>query len=115
MDITVYISRFLYRIRYQLLFGSMLVTLLVAYFTQFLPKTYTVSTSIYTGIVSSSGLSEDNKTSYFELKQHSTISLTPTSPAKLEKVSLKLFALNMMYGNPNADNKYIMAKITVRS
>ena len=34
MDITVYISRFLYRIRYQLLFGSMLVTLLVAYFTQ---------------------------------------------------------------------------------
>ena len=46
MDITVYISRFLYRIRYQLLFGSMLVTLLVAYFTQFLPKTYTVSTSI---------------------------------------------------------------------
>ena len=41
MDITVYISRFLYRIRYQLLFGSMLVTLLVAYFTQFLPKTYT--------------------------------------------------------------------------
>ena len=111
MDITVYISRFLYRIRYQLLFGSMLVTLLVAYFTQFLPKTYTVSTSIYTGIVSSSGLSEDNKTSYFE--QNSTfnniINLTK-SKGTLEKVSLKLFALNMMYGNPNADNKYIMAK-----
>ena len=98
MDITVYISRFLYRIRYQLLFGSMLVTLLVAYFTQFLPKTNTLSTSIYTGIVSSSGLSEDNKTSYFE--QNSTfdniINLTK-SKGTLEKVSLKLFALNMMY------------------
>lgn len=111
MDITVYISRFLYRIRYQLLIGSMTVALLVAYFSQFLPKTYTVSTNIYTGIVSSSGLSEDNKTTYFE--QNSTfdnlINLTK-SKGTLEKVSLKLFALNMMYGDANADNKYITAK-----
>ena len=76
-------------------------------FTQFLPKTYTVSTSIYTGIVSSSGLSEDNKTSYFE--QNSTfdniINLTK-SKGTWEKVSLKLFALNMMYGNSRDNVTY---------
>lgn len=47
MDITLYISRFLHRIRYQLILGTLVVTALVAYFTQFMQKKYTVSTSIY--------------------------------------------------------------------
>ncbi len=33
MDITLYISRFLYRIRHQLIFGTLIVTALVAYFS----------------------------------------------------------------------------------
>ena len=36
MDITLYISRFLYRIRHQLIFGTLIVTALV---TQVLPPT----------------------------------------------------------------------------
>ena len=41
MDITLYISRFLYRIRHQLIFGTLIVTALVAYFSQFMEKKYT--------------------------------------------------------------------------
>lgn len=110
MDITLYISRFLYRIRYQILFGSLIVTALVGYFTQFLPKTYTVTTSIYTGIVSSTGL-EDEKLNFFE--QNNTFdNLINLTKAKgtLEKVSLLLFANSMVYGDPDKDNMYITAK-----
>ena len=61
MDITLYISRFLHRIRYQLILGTLVVTALVAYFTQFMQKKYTVSTSIYTGITSNTGLESESK------------------------------------------------------
>ena len=40
MDITLYISRFLYRIRHQLIFGTLIVTVLVAYFSQFNDSIY---------------------------------------------------------------------------
>ena len=61
MNITLYIIRFLYRIRYQLIFGSVIVTGLVIYFSRFIPKTYTVKTTIYTGIVTDTGLNSDQQ------------------------------------------------------
>lgn len=110
MNISLYISRFIHRIRYQIFFGSLVVSSLVAYFTQFIPKTYTVNTSIYTGIVSSTGLDEE-KPNFFE--QNNTfdnlINLTKAK-GSLQKVSLKLFAISMVYGDPNKDNSYITAK-----
>ena len=66
-NIPLFISRFLYRIRYQLIFGSLIVTILVAYFTQFLPKSYTVNTTIYTGIVSMASLEGDGSTSNYQI------------------------------------------------
>lgn len=61
MNITLYIIRFLYRIRYQLIFGTAIVTGLVIYFSRFIPKTYTVKATIYTGIVSDTGLNSDQQ------------------------------------------------------
>lgn len=111
MDLTLYISRFLYRIRYQIIFGSLIVTGLVVYFSQFLPQTYTVTTSIYTGIASSTGLDSENKPSVVELNNtfDNVINLTKAK-GTLEKVSIKLFALNMLNGDPDTDNLYITAK-----
>ena len=43
MDIVQVIAQFFYRIRYWLLLGGFIVTVLVAYFTQFLPFSYTVN------------------------------------------------------------------------
>lgn len=110
MDITLYISRFLYRIRYQIFFGSLIVTALVAYFTQFLPKTYTVNTSIFTGIVSSTGLDEEKQTFFEQNNTFDNLINLTKAKGSLEKVSLKLFAASMIYGNPDEDNMYITAK-----
>ena len=49
MDIVQFIAQFFYRIRYWLLWGGFIVTVLVAYFTQFLPFSYTVNSNIYAG------------------------------------------------------------------
>lgn len=50
MDIIQFIAQFFYRIRYWLLWGGFIVTALVAYFTQFLPFSYTVNSNIYAGV-----------------------------------------------------------------
>ena len=46
MDIIQFIAQFFYRIRYWLLWGGFIVTALVAYFTQFLPFSYTVNSNL---------------------------------------------------------------------
>ena len=99
MNVPLYIVRFLHRIRYQMIFGSLIVTALVAYFSQFIQKKYTVNTSIYTGIASTSGLEEDNRLNFFELNStfDNLINLTKAK-GTLEKVSIHLFAINMING-----------------
>ena len=42
MDIAQFIANFIYRIRYWLLWGTLIITGIVIYFTQFLPFSYTV-------------------------------------------------------------------------
>ena len=92
MNITLYIIRFLYRIRYQLIFGSVIVTGLVIYFSRFIPKTYTVKATIYTGIVSDTGLNSDQEKGI------------------QKNIAIKLLAINLVHGNLDEDNVYIRAK-----
>lgn len=111
MDITLYISRFLYRIRYQLIFGTFIITALVIYFTQFLSKTYTVTTSIYTGITSQTGFNEEIRQDWQTINNtFSNIVNLTQSKGSQENVSIKLFALNLIHGNSLVDNTYITAK-----
>ena len=110
MDITLYISRFIYRIRHQLVFGTLIITALVAYFSQFLEKKYTVTTSIYTGITSNTGLNDETLPDWQAVNNtyDNLVNLTK-SRGTLENVSLKLLALNLMHGDPEIDNLYITA------
>lgn len=110
MDITLYISRFIYRIRHQLVFGTRIITALVAYFSQFLEKKYTVTTSIYTGITSNTGLNDETRPDWQAVNNtyDNLVNLTK-SRGTLENVSLKLLALNLMHGDPEIDNLYITA------
>ncbi len=110
MDITLYISRFIYRIRHQLVFGTLIITALVAYFSQFLEKKYTVNTSIYTGITSNTGLDDETRPDWQAVNNtyDNLVNLTK-SRGTLENVSLKLLALNLMHGDPEIDNLYITA------
>lgn len=110
MDITLYISRFIYRIRHQLVFGTLIITALVAYFSQFFQKKYTVTTSIYTGITSNTGLDDETRPDWQAVNNtyDNLVNLTK-SRGTLENVSLKLLALNLMHGDPEIDNLYITA------
>ena len=96
MDIIQFIAQFFYRIRYWLLWGGFIVTALVAYFTQFLPFSYTVNSNIYAGVTNVTnidGSKIENISSTFD----NLINIAK-SKSTLEKVSLRLLATNLVYG-----------------
>ena len=68
MNIVQFLASFFYRIRYWLLWGSLLVTALVIYFTQFLPYSYTVNSSLYAGVTNSTNL--DGSHQYRQVQKH---------------------------------------------
>ena len=105
-----YASKYNNRIRHQLVFGTLIITALVAYFSQFLEKKYTVTTSIYTGITSNTGLNDETRPDWQAVNNtyDNLVNLTK-SRGTLENVSLKLLALNLMHGDPEIDNLYITA------
>lgn len=108
MDILQYIFKFFYHIRYWLIYGSLAVTGLVVYVTRFLPKSYTVSTTIFTGIVSGASIIDGTQPAPISNAFDNIINLVKAK-STLENVSIKLFALSMMYGDPQVDNTYITA------
>lgn len=110
MDIILFISQFLYRIRYWLLWGTLFVTGLVIYFTQFLPYSYTVKSSLYAGITNSTSI-DGSAINYTAVNStfDNLINLAK-SRGTLEKVSLRLLANSFTYGEEWKDNQYIQAK-----
>ena len=109
MDIIQFIAQFFYRIRYWLLWGGFIVTVLVAYFTQFLPFSYTVNSNIYAGVTNVTnidGSKVENISSTFD----NLINIAK-SKSTLENVSLRLLATNLVYGEEWRDNMYIQAKL----
>lgn len=108
MDIIQFISQFFYRIRYWLLWGSLLVTALVAYFTQYLPYSYTVESSIYAGVTNSTNIDGSqviNINSTFD-----NIINIAKSQGTLEKVSIRLLATSLVFGDEWKNNQYIQSK-----
>ena len=112
MDIMLFISQFLYRIRYWLLWGTLFVTGLVVYFTQFLPYSYTVTSSIYAGVTNSTSL-DGSSINYMVINStfDNLINLGK-SRGTLEKVSLRLLANSLTFGEEWKDNQYIQSTIT---
>ena len=110
MDIILFISQFLYRIRYWLLWGSLFVTGLVIYFTQFLPYSYTVKSSLYAGITNSTSI-DGSAINYAAVNStFDNLINIAKSRGTLEKVSLRLLANSFTYGEEWKDNQYIQAK-----
>lgn len=109
-DISLFISQFLYRIRYWLVWGTLLVTCLVIYFTQFLPFSYTVEGDLFAGVTTSTSLT-GNSVNYSSTNStfDNLINLAQ-SRGTLEKVSMRLLANAFTYGEEWKDNRYIEAK-----
>ena len=110
MDVIQFIPQFLYRIRYRLLWGSLIVTALVIYFTQFLPFSYTVNSNIYAGVTNASSVTEE-RSDYFSINStFDNIINIGKSKGTLEKVSVRLLATCLVHGNEGKDTPYILAK-----
>ena len=110
MDILQFISQFFYRIRYWLLWGSLFVTALVIYFTQFLPYSYTVKSCLYAGVTNSTSLDGSNINYAAIASTFDNLIGIAKSQGTLQQVSLRLLANSYTYGEEWKDNKYILAK-----
>lgn len=112
MDSLLYIFRFLYRIRYWLLVAPIIIALFVYFYTANRTHTFSVTTTIHTGIVSgyNTGSNEENRPDMHA--QNSMIdNLINIITAKntLKNVSLRLYVQDMIQGDPEKDNIYITA------
>ena len=110
MNIAKYVSQFFYRIRYWLLWGSLIVTALVIYFTQFLPYSYTVESSLYVGVTSATNIDGTTVSSYTATTTFENLISIAESRATHKKVSLRLLAAALTYGEEWKDNRYIQAR-----
>ena len=112
MEYLVYLFRFIYRIRLWLIIAPIVLTLMAVYSTKHMGRTYNTSTTIYTGIISGYTI-ETTTGAGINLAQQSTtldnILTIITSKSTLQRVSLRLYAENMMHGDTNHDNNYIKA------
>ncbi|MFA5651679.1 MAG: exopolysaccharide biosynthesis protein, partial [Proteiniphilum sp.] len=112
MEFLQYILRFLYRIRWWLVIGPILVVLLVLLGTRNLERFYPVDMTIYTGIVSGYTMEIGDVGIQSSAVVNNTIDNIINiilSKETLGKVSLHLYARHMIHGNPDEDNEYIMA------
>lgn len=112
MNYLAYIIRFLFRIKWWLIVLPTAAALIVYVLMGAMPRTYKSSTTIYTGVVS--GYDIESNTA---LKQDWNIINNAIdnliniirSQATLRNVSMRLFAQDLMYGDPEKDNQYITA------
>src|SRR5574344_119612 len=111
------ILRFLYRIRFWVIGGSLFALIIGILLTRNMKKEYEVTSSIYTGFVAGFSLGDmsnsDNSphTVDFQQVNNSVDNLIGILTARytLKKVSMRLFIQDMTYGNPYKDNNYITA------
>ena len=111
MEYFRYIDRFLYRIRWYLAIIPLIALILAWFLTRNLDKEYNVKTTIYTGIISGYNIETGTSVS----AANSAVNMANlmhiiSTERTLKKVSLRLFARVMTYGDENQNNNYILAE-----
>lgn len=112
MNYISFFIKFLYRIRYWLIFIPLIITLIAIYQIKHSTRSYTAySTNLHrTGHRGQYPFGKRNDRNKHHAKQHECNLLNiVTSDQTLKNVSLRLYARSMVYGDPNADNIYIKA------
>lgn len=111
MDIINQIFRFLWRIKYWLIIAPIIVTGIVIYLTRDIERTYTVSTTIYTGIASGYDIETDSDApgADWNAVNNGLDNLINIIKSRntLRNVSLKLYAQHMIEGDSTKDNQFI--------
>ena len=112
MKYITYFIKFFYSIRYWLIFAPLIVALLVYWQGRNTSHNYTVSCSIYTGIITGVNILSESgitTTSYTQGSMMDNLLNIIAADQTLKQVSLRLYARIMVYGNPNEDNIYTKA------
>lgn len=114
MELFYQLVKLMYRIRYWLIILPVMTTLIAVYLTMNLPRVYEVNTTIYTGVASGFTIESGIETSRIDWNSvnngmDNLISIIK-SKATLREVSIRLYAQNMIFGNPEKDNNYITAE-----
>ena len=108
-----YILKFLFRIKWWLIICPVLVALLVYFYMGRQSRYYRSTTTIYTGIVSGYDLENgEGSRQDWNIINNAMDNLINIikSQSTLHNVSLRLYARNMVHGNPDEDNNYIYAR-----
>lgn len=111
MEYILYFFRFLYRIRWWLLIGTIGITLLVILATRNMRRVYKVEATLYTGIVSGYSI-EGTGTTDWAATNNAIDNLINIMRAEstLKRVSYRLYARNMINGNLEKDNNFLTAE-----
>lgn len=112
MEYILYLSRFIYRIRWWLLLGTGAITLLAIILTSKMSRKYNVETTLYTGVVSGYSIEDGGGVTDWAATQNAMDNLINIIRAEstLKRVSLRLYARNLINGNAEKDNNYITAE-----
>ncbi|MCK9626248.1 MAG: exopolysaccharide biosynthesis protein [Bacteroidales bacterium] len=114
MNSLTYILRFLYGKRFWLIILPIMASLVAIKMTENLTKYYSVKTTIFTGVVSGYDIESGDGQTVQDWNRINNamdnIMEIVTAQTTLKKVSMRLFAQHMMYGDPEKDNLYITSK-----
>lgn len=110
MEYILYFFRFLYRVRWWLICGTILITLLVLFATRNMRRTYKVEATIYTGIVSGYSIEGSGNLDWAATNNaiDNLINIM-RAESTLKRVSYRLYARNMINGNLEKDNHFLTA------
>lgn len=108
-----YLAKFLFRIKWWLILCPLLVALLVYVKMGRMPRTFKSSTTIFTGLVSTYNVETGESTGQdWNLINNAMDNLINIikSQATLKNVSMRLYVQDMVHGDPENDNNYILAQ-----
>lgn len=108
MEIIRYILRFFYRIRWYLVVLPLITVAIAWVMTRKEDKLYNVETTIYTGIIS--GYSLEGSAGANSRTNMANLLLIISTEKTIKRVSLRLLARCLMYGDAEHDNNYIFAE-----
>ncbi len=113
MNQIAYIFRFFFRIKWWIILCPLLVAYVVYLKVGARPRLYQSQTTIYTGIVSGYDIeSTDGSRQDWNVINNAMDNLINiiTSQTTLKNVSMRLYAQNLVHGDPEKDNQYLTAR-----
>lgn len=108
MDVIKNFLRLLYRIRWYLVIIPLIVVIIVWFLTRKQESLYNVETTIYTGIIS--GYSIEGSVNRNSATNMANLLLIISTEKTIRRVSARLLARCLMYGDETRDNNYISAE-----